>query len=149
VIVCASGIGAPNGAASAQPTVQAETGRLTQAEEKTFKRIKHLHEDFVYGPNVRRYFYVDPETGNKISVRNELVLEKSDGLIDGQYVSYEVAFDPEMNVINYWFDAGAAFQGWGTILVSDKSIAKSEWACSTTGCDLLVQVDGKTVYGSN
>lgn len=135
-------------AARAQSALQTETGKPTPAEERTLKRIKGMYGDFVYGPKVRWYFYVDPETGNKVSVTNELVLEPEDGLIAGQHVSYDVQFDSEMNVITYRFDAGAAFRGWGTLLVTDESISKSDWACGTSGCSLLVQVDGKTVYDS-
>jgi hypothetical protein len=150
VILCAVGIaaGSEKGAAEpAQRKVQTETGRLTQAEENTLRRIKSFYEDFVYGPNVRRYFYVNPETRSKTYLHNELLLKKVDGLIAGQYVSYRVEFDPELNVVNYWFDAGTAFRGWGAILVSDESLTRSEWACGMTSCDLRVQVNGKTVYG--
>lgn len=135
-------------AAQAQPMPQTETGELTQAEVRTLQRIKGMYADFVYGPKVRRYFYVDPESGNKVYVTNELVLEPVDGLIAGQYVSYDAQFDQDMNVITYRFDAGAAFRGWGTVLATDESISKSDWACGTSGCSLLVQVDGKTVYDS-
>jgi hypothetical protein len=147
IVLCMSADDGPL-AASAKPEVQTETGQLTQAEQSTLQRIKGMYEDFVYGPTVRRYFYVDPETGNKIYVTNELVLEPVDGLIAGQYVSYEVQFDPEMETITYQFDAGTAFRGWGTLLVTDDSIVKSDWTCGTAGCGLLVQVNGKVVYES-
>lgn len=147
VVLCVS-VGEGLSATPAKPKVQTETGKLTQAEERTLQRIKRMYGDFVYGPDVRRYFYVDAETGNKISVTNELVLEPVDGLIDGQYVSYDVQFDAEMETITYRFDAGAAFRGWGTLLVTDDSVVKSDWVCGTTGCGLLVQVNGKTIYES-
>ncbi|MEZ5828492.1 MAG: hypothetical protein R3D30_01140 [Hyphomicrobiales bacterium] len=147
VVICTS-LGDGLSAAPASLEVQAETGKLTQTEERTLRRIKRMYEDFVYGPDVRRYFYVDPETGDKISVTNELVLERMDGLIAGQYVSYDVQFDAEMNVVNYRYDAGAAFRGWGTMLVSDTSVTRSDWACGTSGCSLQIQVNGKTVYES-
>lgn len=147
VVVCVSTVGGV-AAARAQQALQAETGKLTQAEERTLQRVKGVYADFVYGPKVRRYFYVDSKTGNKVNITNELILEPVDGLIAGQYVSYDVQFDSEMNVITYRFDAGAAFRGWGTVLVTDKSISKSDWVCGTSGCSLLVQVDGKTVYES-
>ena len=90
VILCVAGMDAAYSRVPAKPAqreVQTETGRLTPAEQSTLQRIKRLYKDFVYGPDVRRYIQVDPETGNKINLRNELVLKKVDGLIDGQYAS--------------------------------------------------------------
>ena len=152
VVLGAAGVDARHSRISAepaQPEVLIETGRLTPDEESTLQRIKGLYEDFIFGPDVRRYSSVDPETGNKIHLRNELVLKKADGLIAGQYASYEVTFDADVNVVNYWFDAGTAFRGWGTVLVSEKTVTRSQWSCGMSACSLLVQVNGKTVYDSD
>lgn len=144
VLTLALFLGLSSAAASADLFVE-ETG-LTGEESELFQRIASVDPTFHYSGNVRRYYRLHPETKNKLPVAYELVFRAKDGIYFDEFVSYTVQFDPDTGTVNYAFDAGTAYRGNGTIMVTPAAVIKIERSCGVTDCSTEITRDGKTVW---
>ncbi len=139
------------GAASAEadPGLLVEEGPLGADEKALFEKVKKAHADMLLSDTARRYYFINAETKEKHLVSSELVFGMKDGMVGGQYLSYEVYFEPDSTVITFAYDAGTALRGEGSLIIQGDKVLKSESSCGTSGCTLTVHEDGKQVFTSS
>lgn len=119
---------------------------LRPSELKLLKRIEAVDPSFRYGDRVKRYFRTHPTTKNRIPLRVEVIAPKKDGLFFGEFTSYSMLIDEPAGIVTYEFDAGTAFRGRGTVVVTPKDVVKTEFSCGTSSCSTKVERNGRTVY---
>lgn len=135
--------------AEADPGLLVEEGPLSEDEKALFGKLKTAHADMLLSDKARRYYFINAETKEKHLVSSELVFGMKDGMIGGEYLSYEVYFEPDSNVITFTYDAGTALRGEGSVIVQGDKVLKSESSCGTSGCTLTVYENGKQVFTSS
>lgn len=110
------------------------------------QRIAKFHDDFHFSDKARAFHELDAEKkiGPPCSV--ELMFERTDGLYFGEFVNYSVTLDPHAPLVSFLFDAGTAYRGHGTFLVTKTEVIKTVTYCGTDGCTTEVAVNGQIVY---
>jgi hypothetical protein len=127
-----------------------EEGPLTKEEVTMFKRISKFDKSFHYSKKAKRYYRIHPETKTKLPILVELKFEPDKGsqLLFGEYISYEVSYQPDSFVVDYAFDGGTGNRGEGTVLVATKEVVQTEWNCGVSACILEVKRNGKLLFES-
>lgn len=127
-----------------------EESVLSGDEIKYFKTITKYDKSFHYSKKARRYYRIRPETRSKQLILVELVFEKTkdDQLYFGEFISYNVSFEPDSSIVKYTFDAGTGNRGEGTVMVVPNAVVQTEWSCGVSDCALEVKKNGKVVYKS-
>ena len=124
-----------------------EESVLTKNEIKMFKTITKYDKNFHYSKKAKRYSRVHQETQTKLPVLVELVFEKKDDqLFFGEFIGYDVSFEPDSSVVRYEFDAGTGNRGEGTVMVLPDAVIQTEWSCGVSACILEVKRNGKVVF---
>lgn len=122
---------------------------LRPSEFKMMQRIAAVDPAFRYGERVKRYFRIHPVTKNRIQIRAEMVLPRSNGLYFGEFTSYSMTIDEPGGIVTYEFDAGTAHRGRGTILVTPKDVIKTEYSCGISACVTRVERNGRLLRERN
>lgn len=138
----ASDTRAPKAGATASLLV--ETGTLSAEESALLARIREFHPDFKFTTRVKRFH--DGSGGDRRLAYSEIQFESVDGLILGEFISYTVGFPASLQSVQFSYDAGTAFRGYGSLHVTGDSITKVEISCGTSGCSEEVMVNGELVY---
>lgn len=95
---------------------------FSDREIDTFKLIKEYYPEFQYSN-----FYVDTSEDDK-----KMVFTKQDDLYFGTFISYEVFYHDE-GIINYFFDAGTIYRGYGSYYIIDENtVIKIEKSAGTS-----------------
>ncbi|MGA0025128.1 MAG: hypothetical protein ACO3F9_10860 [Burkholderiales bacterium] len=138
----------PLAAIAAEPVagMGVEDTPLRPSEMKLMQRIAATDPSFRYGERVKRYFRIHPVTKNRIPLRVEMVLPRSQGLYFGEYISYQMLIDEPASIVTYHYDAGSAHRGRGTILVSPRDVMKTELRCGSTACTTRVEHNGRVLF---
>lgn len=110
------------------------------------QRIAKFHDDFHFSDKARAFHELDAEQKLGPPRLVELIFERKDDLYFGEFVSYSVTLDSGASLVNFHFDAGTAYRGSGTFLVTKTEVIKTVIYCGTDGCTTEVSVNGKIVY---
>lgn len=145
----ATGVGllvavAPTAAVAAGLSV--EDAPLRPSELKLLQRIATVERDFRYGTRAKRYYRSHPKTKNRIPLRVEVIAVQKDNLYFGEYLSYEMVIDEPAGMVTYSFDAGTAYRGRGTVLVTLQDVLHTKFSCGVSACVTRVSRNGKAVY---
>lgn len=112
--------------------------KFSEEELRVFRLIKEIYQEFEYSDE-----YVNTSENYK-----KMVFSKNaDDLYFDYYISYDV-FYYEGGMINYSFDAGTAYRGFGYYLVVDDStVIKVEKTIGTDAYEYTVYKNGKKIEG--
>ena len=85
---------------------------FSDEELNIFKLVKSYYNDFIYSE-----FYSIIYKNNK-----KMFFDGQDNTLIKDYMSYNVVYFPDEKVINYYFDQGTAYRGFGSYYIIDENI---------------------------
>lgn len=104
-----------------------------------------MDPSFRYGDRVRRYFRTHRKTKNRIPLRVEVMLPRSESLYLGEYTRFTMTIDKASGLVTDAYDAGTAHHGRCTIRVTPKDVVKTAFHCGATGCATRLLRNGRAL----
>lgn len=107
---------------------------------EVFKLIQKYYEGFKYSNT-----YLSTSDNKK-----KMVFTKQDNLYFGLYVSYNVIYDSDYKIINYFFDAGHSYSGYGSYyVIDDDTVINIEKSAGTGAYSYEIYKNGKKIDGES
>lgn len=112
-----------------------EIYNFSNDELERFKLIKSYYPEFKYSET-----FINTSESNQ-----KMIYNKIDNLYFGIYVTYDVTYFDE-GFINYFFDAGTAFKGYGSyFVIDDNTVIKTEKTSGTGAYTYEIYKNGKII----